>query len=325
MGADLKFAMPLLRALNQTENLRLDYQVLCDKLSMPVQVLEETALAINEIEPLIVQEDADVVLVKKLDLLDPKYISSSISSRGRFALKDVTESTNADLMDEIDRVFGDALVAEIQTKGKSRRDTKWLSAIGSDVTLSMAFKFESHQQLLGFSLAIGVATVLALEQLGVRNTMIKWPNDIYFDNKKLAGILIESVKSFDGGIYAIVGVGLNVHPSATIHRNIDRPYTCLDLMGYELTRNDVCINLINEYKFAANLFRKQGLKPFMNDWKRHDLLYGHQLDIQISLHRIVQGRASGVNPLGELILESYSGRTAVRSGHIVNIRGLNLK
>lgn len=325
MGSDLRLVLPLLRTLNLSPGLRLNYQVLCSSLAISVLELQETASQVNEIEPLLVQEGEDLVLTHKLDLLDPKEIQAQVNARGRFALKNVTTSTNAELMEELGQeeglLSGDTLVTEIQTQGRSLRGTKWLTSIGTNIMLSLAFRFQNLQQLLGFSLAIGVATVTALEQLGVKELKLKWPNDVEGRGKKLAGILIETVPvPGSSEIFAIVGVGLNVHHSHTIDRLIDRPYTCLDDMGYNLTRNEVCINLVNEIRYTASHFKRTGLSPFIDTWIRHDALLGRIVEVEISSHRRVMGRVSGVNNLGELILESNSGRTALRSGHIVSVR-----
>ena len=320
MGTDLRFVMPLLRYINRDENLRVNYQVLCSSLSISVQELQDTAVLVNEIEPLLFQDGEYLALYKKLDLLDPKVIYEGISQRGRFALKDVTTSTNLELIEEKDNlVTGDALVAEIQTEGRSLRGTKWHTSIGSNIMLSMAFKFPSHQHLLGFSLAIGVATVTALEFAGVKDVKLKWPNDVVYQDKKLAGILIESVPSVDGSVFAIVGVGLNVHNSKSIAKVIDRPYTTLEEMGYDFKRNDICIALINEIKYVARTFAKSGLSSFIDNWMRHDILMGRNVEVAISSHRSVVGRVAGVNRQGELILDSNVGRTAIRSGHIASI------
>lgn len=322
MGSDLRFVMPLLRLLNQSPQLRMNYQLLCSQLSLPVQDLQDTASAVNEIEPVLAQEGEDLVLLHQLDLLAPEKIFSEVTMRGRFALKDVSVSTNLELMNERENlVSGDALVAEIQTQGRSRRGTKWLTSIGTNIMLSMAFRFPSLQHLLGFSLAVGVATVTALEMLGVHGVKLKWPNDVVVGDKKLAGILIESVPVGNDGVFAIVGVGLNVHPSYLINEHIDRPYICVDELGAKLTRNDICISLINEFKYAANNFKREGLEPFLEQWKRHDALLGNFVEMEISSHRRVSGKVLGVNNLGELILESNSGRIAIRAGHILSIRG----
>ncbi len=321
MGSDLRFVLPLLRLLNECPELRLNYQLLCARLGVTVQELQDTASAVNEIEPILVQEGEDLVLLHQLDLLDPKAIFEGVTMRGRFALKDVSTSTNLELMEEKDNlVSGDALVAEIQTQGRSRRGTKWLTSIGTNLMLSMAFRFPSLQHLLGFSLAVGVSTVTALEMLGVRGVQLKWPNDLVVKEKKLAGILIESVPVAEGDIFAIVGIGLNVHRSQSISAHVDRPYICLEDMGFNLKRNDICISLINELKYTANNFKREGLAPFMDSWQRHDALLGSFVDVEISAHRRMSGKVCGVNNLGELILESNSGRIALRSGHICNIR-----
>ena len=290
MGSDLRLVLPLLRTLNLSPGLRLNYQVLCSSLAISVLELQETASQVNEIEPLLVQEGEDLVLTHKLDLLDPKEIQAQVNARGRFALKNVTTSTNAELMDELGQeeglLSGDTLVAEIQTQGRSLRGTKWLTSIGTNIMLSLAFRFPSLQHLLGFSLAIGVATVTSLEQLGVKDLKLKWPNDVEGRGKKLAGILIETVPvPGSSEIFAIVGVGLNVHHSHTIDRLIDRPYTCLDDMGYNLTRNEVCINLVNEIRYTASHFKRSGLSPFIDTWLRHDALLGRIVEVEISSQR----------------------------------------
>lgn len=321
MGSDLRFVMPLLRILNQADELRMNYRTLCSKLGVSVQELQDTAMSVNDFDSLLVQEGEDLVLLHPLDLLDDKTIFEKVSMRGRFAMQEISTSTNSELMEERDNlVSGDALVAEIQTQGRTRRDGQWYTGIGTNVIASMAFKFESLPQLLGFSLAVGVATVTALENLGFNNIKLKWPNDVVFQDRKLAGILIESVPTSDGGIFAIVGTGINVHHYEALKSPLlERPAICLDDLGIKVTRNDVCINLINETKYAASRFKKTGLDGFIEIWHRHDALYGRQVEVAISSHRTVNGRVAGVNKLGELILESNSGRTAIRSGHIVRV------
>ena len=226
MGSDLRLVLPLLRTLNLSPGLRLNYQVLCSSLAISVLELQETASLINEIEPLLVQEGEDLVLTKKLDLLDGKEIQAQVNVRGRFALKNVTTSTNAELIDELGQeeglLSGDTLVAEIQTQGRSRRGTKWLTSIGTNLMVSLAFRFPSLQHLLGFSLAIGVATVTALEQLGVRDLKLKWPNDVLIDERKVCGILCEAQTSAKGIEGIVVGIGVNtgVVPEALAHRAV---------------------------------------------------------------------------------------------------------
>lgn len=323
MGSDLRFVMPLLRLLNQSSQLRMNYQLLCAQLRVSVQDLQDTASAVNEIEALLAQEGEDLVLLHPLDLLNANKIFSELKTRSRFVLRDVSVSTNADLMNEREHlVSGDTILAEIQTQGRTRRGVKWLTSIGSNIMLSMAFQFPSLQSLLGFSLAVGVSCVTALEMLGVKGLKLKWPNDILVNGKKICGILIESLSLGSEGVFAIVGIGLNVHKSPMIAQHIDCPYACIDDLGINLTRNDICISLINELKYAVNGFRRAGLDPFLEQWARHDALLGAFVEMEISAHRKVAGKVLGVNNLGELILESNSGRIAIRTGHMLSVRGM---
>lgn len=319
MEQDLRFVMPLLRILNAADGLRMNYRQLCSALSLSVKELQDTAMRTNSLEPLLKQDGSDLVLTRPLDLLDEKTVFEKTSLRGRFVLQDVITSTNIELMEEKENlVSGDVLVAEIQTAGRTRRNGKWESGLGAAVTMSLAFRFDSVKQLLGFSSAVGVACVTALELLGINGLSLKWPNDIMYKDGKLAGILIDTVPVKDG-IFAVVGIGMNVHHFSAMDQVEDHKVVTLDDLKSPLSRNDVCAALINEVKYAVKDFRTKGLDCFLDAWHRYDALLGREITVAISEHRYVEGKAAGLNNLGELLLESNFGRTAIRSGHIVKV------
>ncbi len=125
-----------------------------------------------------------------------------------------TSSTNDDLKsiwrsDGFEHVIE---VADIQTRGKGQYDRKWASdAVGQCLMFSFTVDIKEYQ--FPISLIAGVALASALDSLGVNTNdfWLKWPNDIWINDRKLAGILTEST-SFSGGLRSVVGIGINISP-----------------------------------------------------------------------------------------------------------------
>ena len=121
-------------------------------------------------------------------------------------------STNSWLNDRDALSAGEAEVAIAlhQTAGRGRRGREWQAPPESGLCLSMAWHFDAMPENPGaISLALGVAVARALESLGTGEVMLKWPNDLVWQNRKLGGILVESAKS-PSGFRVVAGVGVNV-------------------------------------------------------------------------------------------------------------------
>ncbi|NLM05587.1 MAG: biotin--[acetyl-CoA-carboxylase] ligase [Tissierellia bacterium] len=104
---------------------------------------------------------------------------------------------------------GSCVFCDFQTKGRGRQGRDWLSLSGKGLYFSFLLKPSiSLEEIPKLTIAVGVGISKALDSLGI-NTMIKWPNDIYLNGKKLSGILSE-LKILDGEANVVVGVGLNI-------------------------------------------------------------------------------------------------------------------
>lgn len=118
---------------------------------------------------------------------------------------DVLDSTNDHLKEQYHQYDdGTVIVARMQTKGRGRFDRTWVSHL--DLTFS--FLFKKHQ--FPHAILAPVAIIQALETMGV-SAMIKWPNDILVNKKKLCGILIESIYEGNRWVADVVGIGINLH------------------------------------------------------------------------------------------------------------------
>ena len=106
---------------------------------------------------------------------------------------------------------GFVVLAEQQTKGLGRRGRTWVSPFGGNLYLSILWRtLHAPAQLGCLSLIIAVAIVRVLQKIGIKDAGVKWPNDIYCQNKKLAGILLEMRGESSGPSVIVIGVGINI-------------------------------------------------------------------------------------------------------------------
>ena len=126
----------------------------------------------------------------------------------RLMLRDSVESTNDELQSlaEDGAAHGMVLLTHEQTGGRGRRGNTWSAPAGENLTFSILVRPDEPKALWPrLALATGLALAEALESFGMQPG-IKWPNDLWLDDRKVAGILVEAGEDF-----AIVGIGLNVH------------------------------------------------------------------------------------------------------------------
>ncbi|MDN3676753.1 biotin--[acetyl-CoA-carboxylase] ligase [Flavobacterium paronense] len=129
---------------------------------------------------------------------------------------DAIDSTNNFLK----QLFKDSIVedytiviANEQTNGKGQMGASWVSEKGKNLTMSILIKNIQleNQNIYDFNIAVALAVIKVLKNIQIHNVVIKWPNDIMADSKKVAGILIENILKADGSFTAIVGIGLNLN------------------------------------------------------------------------------------------------------------------
>ena len=143
--------------------------------------------------------------------LNKKIINSFLRikdfSKVKILIFEEIDSTNRYLSDLIsDKNTLYVCTAEKQNKGKGRGNKKWESPTGQNIYLSLSFQLEKNSQLNGFSLMVGLAIRDTLSELYDIDSKIKWPNDIFFKDKKLCGILIETIYE-NNLVKIIIGIG----------------------------------------------------------------------------------------------------------------------
>ena len=249
-------------------------------------------------------------LARPLELLNRDGILAALSTESRVLLADLElhphiDSTNAYLSTKAASLpSGHACLAEYQSSGRGRRGRTWVSPYAASVYLSLLWRFSvSPTVLSGLGLVSGVAVARALRQAGLRDFGLKWPNDVIWQGRKLAGTLLEMSGESYGPISVVIGVGLNVRMPATAGAHIDQAWVDMETaLGKSVSRNTLAGLLLQHLLLALRQFEAQGLTPFINEWQQWDMVTGKTIRLQLP-NETLTGIAKGIDHNGALLLQ----------------------
>ena len=192
-------------------------------------------------------------------------------------------------------------IAREQTQGKGQYGRHWLSKKDASILLSIRRVLPVSLGINGLSLVIGLAVLNVLQKYGVGQIKLKWPNDIYINNQKIAGILIEN--SIQGDQQSmVIGLGLNVDLGNNFQ--CDTPWT--DLKRNSQQKIDIALlssELINNILHYCDLFETSGIEQFQQQWQAYDYLNGLRLELDYH-DKTIQGIARGIADDGALLIEA---------------------
>jgi BirA family biotin operon repressor/biotin-[acetyl-CoA-carboxylase] ligase len=278
---------------------------LCTALAISPSQLDETIRTLKN-DGVTITGTTQYQIVGGLSLLDKSCIYANLSPVVReqlnhFELANCLPSTNSYLLENTWLTKGLSLcLAEHQTAGRGRHGRQWLSPYASGLCLSVKYTYSSFKQsVVGLNLAIAVATVDALRQLGADTVGIKWPNDIWWQRKKLAGLLLETRRTAQSQT-VVIGIGLNVNdtPAEVSQDSIDL-YT---ILGRHIARNMIAAHLINHWTMVLLNYPSQGFEPYQASWQAYDLLQGQPIQVHTGTD-IVTGIATGIDQTGALLVQ----------------------
>jgi BirA family biotin operon repressor/biotin-[acetyl-CoA-carboxylase] ligase len=239
-----------------------------------------------------------------IDLLDEKIIRS-LSQHQHVKVEQILDSTNQWLLDKIPNLKnGQACIAEYQLAGRGRRGRTWVSPFASHLYFSYYWRFESGiEKLSGLSLLVGIATVNALEKTGIKGVSLKWPNDLYYQGKKLAGILIELNAQANAACHTVIGIGINVRMPPEQAKLIDQPWIDLNSLNNEkVDRNVLSANIIMELQTLLPEYEKSGLKAHLQRWFELDCFLNQPVNVLLA-DKTKAGICRGIDEKGGLLLE----------------------
>ena len=198
-----------------------------------------------------------------------------------------------------------------QTKGKGQHGRDWSSQKDGSILFSLRKCFSEDTNLNGLSLVIGMAIIKSIEaECQLSGLKIKWPNDVYFENQKLAGILMEN-NIHKGLQYLVIGVGVNYQLNHTI--NIDTPWTDLSQIVKKLPNFDkLTASFIKNILAMSKDFEFNGLASLLSEWSDYDMLKGVKIRSTES-KEFFEGKVDGISEYGALRISSPEGVKEVYS------------
>lgn len=236
---------------------------------------------------------------------------SSLHRPFKFHIYSVLDSTNQylkTLKKPIDKQQIDVCCAEAQTHGRGRFDRTWYSPFSENIYCSSRWFFNCHvSQLSGLSLIVSLAMVSALKKHHIEAIMIKWPNDLIWEGKKLAGILIEMNTENSPFIEVIIGIGLNVNSDTESHPNLNKPWCSLfNITNKHWNRNQLIASLLIALDHYVKRFMEKGCSDFLNEWAALDYLANQLISVS-QPSGMLHGKAHGIDDTGALRLLDKDG------------------
>ncbi|MDE1188574.1 MAG: bifunctional biotin--[acetyl-CoA-carboxylase] ligase/biotin operon repressor BirA [Pantoea sp.] len=254
-----------------------------------------------------------------IQLLNEEEIVSRLN-QPNLSVIPVIDSTNQYLLERMDQlVSGDACIAEYQQAGRGRRGRQWFSPFGANLYMSMYWRLEQGPAAaMGLSLVIGIVMAEVIQSLGAKDVRVKWPNDLYLHDRKLAGILVELTGKTGDAAQIVIGAGINLAMRSEGASQINQGWINLQEAGIDIDRNQLAATLINRLREALPLFERDGLAPFIERWDMLDNFINRPVKLLIG-DREVYGIARGVDKQGGLLLEQ-DGETKAWVGGEISLR-----
>jgi len=220
------------------------------------------------------------------------------------------DSTNSELMRRAraGRIEPVLLVAERQSAGRGRMGRQWQSGAGDALTFSLGLPL-APADWSGLSLAVGAVIAEVLHP----DIRLKWPNDLWVDGRKLAGILIETAAVAEPGMgrYTIVGVGINVATPAAGEGYSTAPIGLRELLP-DAGPGDALLRIAAPLVGTLQAFEQFGFSPFRARFAARDAL----ADRPVRLSDGTEGSAHGVDERGALLVHTAAGMKAVASAEV---------
>jgi BirA family biotin operon repressor/biotin-[acetyl-CoA-carboxylase] ligase len=232
------------------------------------------------------------------------------------------ESTNTRLLESLPPSAGKTavVIAEHQTGGRGRRGRGWVAPPGGAICLSLAWQYpDMPADLSALSLVVGICAANALHEIGVRDAMLKWPNDLVSSRGKLGGILVEMRAEAGGPVHVVVGIGLNVTLDDAARRAVSASgNTADDIAAHRAPvpdRNSIVAALLARLVPALAGFPVHGFAPHLADWHDNDALREREVRVE-NAGEITRGVARGIDSHGALLVETPAGVRRFISGEV---------
>lgn len=238
---------------------------------------------------------------------------------------DTIDSTNTKAQELAEKGYpsGTLVVADKQESGKGRRGRSWVSPSGTGIFMTLMIKPDINPNNASMlTLVAALAVAKAITSVTGEEALIKWPNDIVVNGKKVCGILTEMNAQFDYINHIVVGIGINVH-NESFPEEISQMASSLmiEAGGKRFHRAQIIAETMSYFEQYYDTFLKtQDLSALVREYDK--LLVNRNKSVRVlDPKEPFDGKAMGITPKGELIVDTWESRKLVSSGE-VSVRGI---
>lgn len=218
-----------------------------------------------------------------------------------------TESTNDDakIAAAAGAARGHVIVADRQTKGRGAHGRVWESPAGTDLYFSIIDRLEvAAHRLPALTLAVGLGVAESVEGMTRARALVKWPNDVWLNDRKCAGILVESTSTGTSLGPVVIGVGINVNRRAWNDELAPIATSLRDASGsQEYIREHVFCSLLQRIETRVDEFAAHGAAHIVNALQSRLALRGERVTVE----GYGEGTLDGLMPDGTLRLVTVDG------------------
>ncbi len=246
-------------------------------------------------------------------------LEASLNYRVHYVEKCISTQDIASTLAEQGAREGTIVLAEEMTDGRGRLGRKWYALRGGLwFTLILRPRMVKSVQLL--SLAVGLGLVKGIEKhIGIK-TSLKWPNDVLYDERKLAGILVEGKIESNYIKYILVGIGLNVNNKIPVELG-STAISLKEIKGRDIPRIPLLRSILLQIDhYYVTLFKKKDYDEILSEWKKHSTTIGRTVKAVTIDGKIIVGRAVDVDKNGALIIETSHGLEKIYAGDLEHLR-----
>lgn len=227
---------------------------------------------------------------------------------------------------EVDRLLNNGataplvVIASKQTAGKGRRGNKWMSCSGENLYMSLGFRPDIETARIGqYTLWMGICLAEFLKNETGLDFKVKWPNDLYVEGRKLAGILSEAKIDTDHVQHLIVGLGLNINGGLRMFPDdLKGRASSLKLeTGQSVSFNRLASVIARLIVEQSELYFSESLQEeIQKKWDNFDFLKGRKVVAKRVKNSII-GIANGIDEKGQLLIQLDNGEQyTVHSGEV---------
>lgn len=258
------------------------------------------------------------------DRLFPEEIKFGLNTKimaKKIVYYDTIDSTNTKCYELAEKKYpqGTIVVAEGQTKGKGRLSRTWVSPRYKGIYFSVILKPDILPvHVPKITLLAAVSTVSAIRKLTQLPALIRWPNDVLINKRKVCGILTEMNAEADRVNFIILGIGINV---TARHSDLPKGTTSLLEEGEkDVSRCQLLRKLLMELESYYALFKEEGFAPIIQEWQNLSAILGSRVKV-ISHNEKIEGQATDIDSDGALIIRLDSGfQKKVLAGDVELVR-----